>query len=47
MDVVLAVYEAGWGLETGAVFYILVERTHLLKFNTAGPEKDTDSTQAE
>lgn len=32
MGVVLAVYGAGWGLATGAVLYILVERTHLLRF---------------
>jgi diacylglycerol kinase len=32
MGVVLAVYGAGWGLAAGAVLYILVERTHLLKF---------------
>ena len=34
MGVVLAVYGAGWGLATGAVLYILIERTHLLKFTT-------------
>jgi hypothetical protein len=32
MGVVLAVYGAGWGLAAGAVLYVLVERTHLLKF---------------
>jgi hypothetical protein len=32
MGVVLAVYGAGWGLAAGAALYILVERTHLLKF---------------
>lgn len=35
MGVVLAVYGAGWGLATGVVLYILVERTHILKFTTA------------
>jgi len=34
MGVVLAVYGAGWGLAAGAVLYILVERTHLLKFTS-------------
>ena len=46
MGVVLAVYGAGWGLATGAVLYILVERTHLLKFTTANPESEADSTTA-
>ena len=32
MGVVLAVYGAGWGLAAGAALYILVERTHLLRF---------------
>src|SRR5690606_4572466 len=35
MGVVLAVYGAGWGLAAGAALYILVERTHILKFTTA------------
>ena len=47
MDVVLAVYEAGWGLATGAVLYILVERTHILKFTTAKPEQDDTTTPTE
>ncbi|HLT04083.1 MAG TPA: solute carrier family 23 protein [Pseudomonas sp.] len=34
MGVVLAVYGAGWGLAAGAVLYVLVERTHLLKFTS-------------
>ncbi len=44
MGVVLAVYGAGWGLATGAVLYILIERTHMLKFTTANPPKDADVT---
>lgn len=44
MGVVLAVYGAGWGLATGAVLYILIERTHLLKFTTVNPPKDADVT---
>ncbi|AKX57226.1 solute carrier family 23 protein [Thiopseudomonas alkaliphila] len=44
MGVVLAVYGAGWGLATGAVLYILVERTHLLKFSTA-PKTETDDAK--
>ncbi len=44
MGVVLAVYGAGWGLATGAVLYILIERTHLLKFTTVNPAKDADVT---
>jgi hypothetical protein len=35
MGVVLAVYGAGWGLAAGAALYILVERTHLLKFTSS------------
>ena len=35
MGVVLAVYGAGWGLAAGAALYILVERTHLLRFASA------------
>lgn len=34
MGVVLAVYGAGWGLAAGAALYILVERTHLLRFTS-------------
>lgn len=47
MGVVLAVYGAGWGLAAGAALYILVERTHILKFTTANPSTETDSTTAE
>ncbi len=47
MGVVLAVYGAGWGLATGAVLYILIERTHLLKFTTAQPAEKADSTPEE
>jgi hypothetical protein len=35
MGVVLAVYGAGWGLAAGAALYLLVERTHLLKFTSS------------
>ncbi|WP_349570321.1 solute carrier family 23 protein [Azotobacter salinestris] len=38
MGVVLAVYGAGWGLATGVVLYILVERTHLLRFASTKSE---------
>jgi len=34
MGVVLAVYGAGWGLAAGAILYVLIERTHLLRFTT-------------
>ncbi len=37
MGVVLAVYGAGWGLATGVVLYLLIERTKLLGF-TSDPE---------
>lgn len=37
MGVVLAVYGAGWGLATGAILYLLIERTHLIGF-TPDPE---------
>ncbi|QEY59736.1 DUF3360 family protein [Pseudomonas sp. C27(2019)] len=47
MGVVLAVYGAGWGLATGAVLYILIERTHLLKFTTAQPAEKADSIPEE
>ncbi|MDY0250467.1 MAG: solute carrier family 23 protein [Pseudomonas sp.] len=47
MGVVLAVYGAGWGLAAGAVLYILVERTHVLKFTTANPAKDPDALPLE
>ena len=43
MGVVLAVYGAGWGLAAGAALYILVERTHLLKFTTAAKPVSGDS----
>jgi len=36
MGVVLAVYGAGWGLAAGAALYIMIERTHLLKFTMPG-----------
>jgi hypothetical protein len=35
MGVVLAVYGAGWGLAAGATLYLLIERTHILRFSTA------------
>lgn len=38
MGVVLAVYGASWGLATGVILYILVERTHLLRFSTKAPD---------
>ncbi|ATG75407.1 xanthine/uracil/vitamin C permease [Zobellella denitrificans] len=38
MGVVLAVYGASWGLATGVILYILVERTHLLRFSTKSPD---------
>ena len=41
---VLAVYGAGWGLAAGAALYILVERTHLLKFTSI---KDKSRSPAE
>ena len=44
MGVVLAVYGAGWGLAAGAALYILVERTHLLKFTSV---KDKPQSPAE
>jgi len=44
MGVVLAVYGAGWGLAAGAALYILVERTHLLKFTSI---KDKSRSPAE
>lgn len=37
MGVVLAVYGAGWGLATGAILYVLIERTKLIRF-TPDPE---------
>ena len=47
MGVVLAVYGAGWGLATGAVLYLLIERTHLLSFRSAHPEQKTDAETAD
>ncbi|WP_285258653.1 solute carrier family 23 protein [Halopseudomonas bauzanensis] len=44
MGVVLAVYGAGWGLAAGAALYILIERTHLLKFRSPS---DLDQPEAE
>src|SRR5690554_5116232 len=44
MGVVLAVYGAGWGLAAGAALYILIERTHLLKFRSLS---DLDQPEAE
>jgi hypothetical protein len=43
--VVLAVYGAGWGLATGAVLYLLIERTHLLRF--ASPTRKGEPLPAE
>src|SRR5690554_4425203 len=47
MGVVLAVYGAGWGLAAGAVLYILVERTHLLKFRSVSDVKTTSQEGAQ
>ena len=44
MGVVLAVYGAGWGLAAGAALYILVERTHLLRFS---PPKAGNAPEAD
>jgi hypothetical protein len=41
MGVVLAVYGAGWGLAAGAILYLLVERTHLLRFSP--PRREASS----
>ena len=46
MGVVLAVYGAGWGLAAGAALYILVERTHLLKF-TSVKDQRRETTEAD
>ncbi|CAE6956385.1 MULTISPECIES: solute carrier family 23 protein [Pseudomonas] len=46
MGVVLAVYGAGWGLAAGAALYILVERTHLLKF-TSVKDKPSETAEAD
>lgn len=46
MGVVLAVYGAGWGLAAGAALYILVERTHLLKF-TSVKDKHAETIDAD
>lgn len=45
MGVVLAVYGAGWGLTTGVVLYILVERTHLLKFRSVSEPAKPEPNQ--
>lgn len=53
MGVVLAVYGAGWGLAAGAVLYVLVERTHLLKFASSkdsvsgSPDKGAPAPKAD
>lgn len=47
MGVVLAVYGAGWGLAAGAVLYILVERTHLLKFASSKDSVSGSPDQAD
>lgn len=53
MGVVLAVYGAGWGLAAGAVLYVLVERTHLLKFASSkdsvsgSPDQGTPAPKAD
>ncbi len=47
MGVVLAVYGAGWGLAAGAVLYLLIERTHLLKFTTIPPAQTTETKPEE
>ncbi|MEJ6656888.1 MAG: solute carrier family 23 protein [Pseudomonas sp.] len=46
MGVVLAVYGAGWGLAAGVVLYILIERTHLLKFRSINEAASTEQDQA-
>lgn len=45
MGVVLAVYGAGWGLTAGVVLYILVERTHLLKFRSVSEPAKPEPNQ--
>ena len=40
MGVVLAVYGAGWGLAAGAVLYLLIERTHILRFRSIKDNAD-------
>lgn len=47
MGVVLAVYGAGWGLATGAVLYILVERTHLLRFASVRGKQPAPGAETE
>ncbi len=44
MGVVLAVYGAGWGLATGAILYLLIERTKLLGFT---PDPEAPGVEAE
>ncbi|QJD60613.1 xanthine/uracil/vitamin C permease [Pseudomonas sp. gcc21] len=46
MGVVLAVYGAGWGLAAGAVLYLLVERTHILRFRSVR-DSDTEAGSSE
>ncbi|WP_193073747.1 solute carrier family 23 protein [Pseudomonas sp. FME51] len=46
MGVVLAVYGAGWGLAAGVVLYILVERTHLLKFRSISKPAKPEQNQS-
>ncbi|MGV8843911.1 MAG: xanthine/uracil/vitamin C permease [Pseudomonas sp.] len=43
MGVVLAVYGAGWGLAAGAALYIMIERTHILRFTVPKKALDSDS----
>jgi hypothetical protein len=43
MGVVLAVYGAGWGLAAGAALYLLIERTHILRFSVPKKAVDRDS----
>ncbi|WP_417877041.1 xanthine/uracil/vitamin C permease [Vibrio sp.] len=43
MGVVLAVYGASWGLVTGVVLYVLIERTHILRFQVNKKDRETAS----
>jgi hypothetical protein len=43
MGVVLAVYGASWGLVTGVVLYVLIERTHILRFQVNKKDSETVS----
>ncbi len=47
MGVVLAVYGAGWGLATGAVLYLLIERTHLLRFASVRGKRQAPDAETE